>query len=318
MTLQLRAVTGGYAGTDVVRDVDLDVAAGEVLSVLGPSGSGKTTLLRMIAGLHPVTAGRVELGGREVTAVPAHRRRIGLVAQEGALFPRLSVAANIAYGMRGVPARRAAADPEVRRLLALVRLEDLAHRLPHELSGGQRQRVAVARALAPRPGLVLLDEPFSALDAALRADVREGVMAVLRDAGVASVLVTHDRGEALGAGDRVAVFDRGGLGQVGVPGEVYRAPASVRIAQLTGDLVRLPRREGAEMLVVRPEQLALDPRAELRGRVRTVRDEGARVVVGVDVAGGIVDVVLPGFSRAPRVGDETGVRIVGPALRDTA
>lgn len=317
MTLDLQAVSGGYGSGPVVRGVDLSVGRGEIVSVLGPSGSGKTTLLRLIAGLHPVASGRVVSGGRDLTDVPAHRRRIGLVAQEGALFPGLSVAANVAYGLRGVRARRAADHPDVRRLLALVHLGDLAHRMPHELSGGQRQRVAVARALAPRPTVVLLDEPFNALDAGLRTGVREGVLTLLREAGVAGLLITHDRAEAFASGDRVAVFTDGRVAQVDTPAALYRAPATRAVAALTGDVIAVPTALGGRAgVAVRPEQLVLDPTAGVRARVTTTRDEGARAVITVAFAdGGTAVVEVSGHAPLPDAGTEIGVAVRGSTLR---
>ncbi|MCJ1706727.1 ABC transporter ATP-binding protein [Microbacterium sp. VKM Ac-2923] len=316
MTLDLHAVAGGYGSDTVIRGVDLHVPRGEIVSVLGPSGSGKTTLLRMIAGLHPLTSGRIVSGGRDVTDVPAHRRRIGLVAQEGALFPGLSVAANIAYGLRGVRARRAAEHPEVRRLLALVQVDDLAHRMPHELSGGQRQRVAVARALAPQPTVVLLDEPFNALDAGLRSGVRDGVLSLLRDAGVAAVLITHDRAEAFASGDRVAAFHDGNLAHLGTPAQIYRAPATPTVAALTGEVVRLPDvLGGGDGVGVRPEQLVLDASAHVRARVVAAHDEGSRAVIGVVFDdGGTALLELSGYAELPGVGAQVGVAVRGPAL----
>lgn len=315
MTLQLRAVTGGYGTRSVIEDVDLDVGRGEIVSVLGPSGSGKTTLLRMIAGLHPLSSGTIAIDGRDVTGVPTHRRGVGLVPQEGALFPRRTVAANVAYGLPGVSARRAAQHPEVRRLLDLVQLSGLADRLPHELSGGQRQRVAVARSLAARPAAVLLDEPFNALDAALRADVRAGVCALLREVGVATVLITHDRAEAFLAGDRVAVFQRGSVAQIGTPGEVYRHPASREVARLTGEVVAVPAalRDDAEGgAFVRPSQISLDAVAPVRGIVTAVLDEGARMIVSVQLPGGdVLDVECSPFASRPEIGAEVGLRLEG-------
>lgn len=319
MTLQVRAASGGYGSRSVVEDVDLDVGRGEIVSVLGPSGSGKTTLLRMIAGLHPLSSGTIALDGRDVTGVPAHRRGVGLVPQEGALFPRRTVAGNIAYGLPGVSPRRAAQHPQVRRLLDLVQLSGFADRLPHELSGGQRQRVAVARALAARPAVVLMDEPFNALDAALRADVRTGVCALLRDVGVATVLITHDRAEAFLAGDRVAVFQRGSVAQIGSPGEVYRHPLSREIARLTGEVVAVPaelREDGEDDAFVRPSQLSLDATAPVRGVVTAVVDEGARVIVSVRLAGGdILEVESSAFASRSDLGEEVGVRREGVARR---
>lgn len=316
MTLDLHDVSGGYGADTVVRGVDLRVRPGEIVSVLGPSGSGKTTLLRMVAGLHPLTSGRIVSGGRDLTDLPAHRRRIGLVAQEGALFPNLSVAANVAYGLRGVRSRRAAEHSGVRRLLALVHLSELAHRMPHELSGGQRQRVAVARALAPEPTVVLLDEPFNALDAGLRAGVREGVLGLLREAGVAGLLITHDRAEAFASGDRVAVFEAGRLAQVDAPATLYRAPATPAVAALTGEVVALPAAlGGGEGDGVRPEQLVLDPRAAVGARVAAVRDEGARAMtVIVFDDGATATLEVSGYEVRPEEGARVGVSVRGRAL----
>jgi len=216
-----------------------------------------------------------------------------------------------------VRARRAADHPDVRRLLALVHLDDLAHRMPHELSGGQRQRVAVARALAPQPTVVLLDEPFNALDAGLRSGVREGVLALLRGAGVAGLLITHDRAEAFACGDRVAVFDDGRVAQVDTPSGLYRAPATSRVAALTGDVVAVPSALGGRIGEdARPEQLILDPAAGVKARVTTVRDEGARAVITVAFAdGGTAVVDVSGHAPVPDVGAEVGVRLRGSALR---
>jgi len=320
MTLDLHDVSGGYGDAAVVRGVDLRVDRGEIVSVLGPSGSGKTTLLRMIAGLHPLASGHVMSGGRDLTHVPAHRRRIGLVAQEGALFPGLSVAANIAYGLRGVRARRAAEHPTVRHLLALVHLDELAHRMPHELSGGQRQRVAVARALAPEPTVVLLDEPFNALDAALRGGVRGGVLALLREAGVAALLITHDRAEAFASGDRVAVFVDGRVAQVDTPAAIYRAPATAEVAGLSGDVVPLPAALGGGAGVgVRPEQLVLAATGGVRARVRSVLDEGARAVIAVAfVDGSTAALEVSGHEAHPVVGQDVGVAVRGAVVPSPA
>jgi iron(III) transport system ATP-binding protein len=243
--LELDGVSGGYGGHAVVSDLDLRVEAGESLAILGASGSGKTTVLRMIAGLHPVSSGRVLLDGRRVDTLPAQRRGVGLVPQQGALFPHLDVARNVGFGL--VPADplarwrgRAAREARVREALELVGLADRAHSRPSELSGGQQQRVALARALAPGAGLILLDEPFSALDAALRGRVRAEVAALLAEAGATSVLVTHDREEALATADRVAVLIDGRLAQVDTPQRLYLHPASREVAQLSGETVVLP------------------------------------------------------------------------------
>src|SRR4051812_7811614 len=210
-SLTVTAVTKSYGATPVLTGVDLHVPEGSFTALLGPSGCGKTTLLRLVAGFDDPDRGTVGVGGRRVAgagrSVPARRRHIGFVPQEGGLFPHLSVAGNVTFGL---PRRQRRDAGRVRELLDLVGLDPaLATRAPHQLSGGQQQRVALARALAPQPSLVLLDEPFSSLDASLRDEARRAVAAALRAAGATAVLVTHDQAEALSTADQVAVL-RGG------------------------------------------------------------------------------------------------------------
>jgi iron(III) transport system ATP-binding protein len=239
--VSLRGVSAGYADLAVLRGIDLDVEAGTIVSLLGPSGCGKTTLLRVVAGFLRPSDGTVALSGEVVagpgTWTPPERRAIGLVPQEGALFPHLDVGRNVAFGLHGMPRR--AREARVAECLALVGLEDAGRRRPGELSGGQQQRVALARALAPGPSVVLLDEPFSALDAALRGQVREEVREVLRVAGATALLVTHDQEEALSFSDRVAVMRDGRLAQVADPVTVYGAPADLGVARFVGESVCL-------------------------------------------------------------------------------
>lgn len=227
-------------GVPVLRSVSLVAQPGEVTTVLGESGSGKTTLLRVLAGLHPASSGEVLLDGQDITRVPVEKRGIGLVPQEGALFQHLSVAGNIAYGLRGVRRCAATQHPRVREMLALVGLEGLEERKPHELSGGQQQRVALARALAPQPRMLLLDEPFSALDPALRTRVREEVFAILREQNLPTLLITHDQQEALSCSDQVAVLREGRVVQTGTPQELYMSPADTWVASFVGDACILP------------------------------------------------------------------------------
>ncbi|SCF39442.1 ABC transporter ATP-binding protein [Micromonospora mirobrigensis] len=236
----LTGVVKRYGAVTALAGVDLTVPAGALTAVLGPSGCGKTTLLRCLAGFERLDAGEIRVDGRTVAGggrhVPAHRRRIAVVPQEGALFPHLSVAANVGYGLD----RSARRGERVDEVLALVGLAGYGDRMPHQLSGGQQQRVAVARALAPRPSLVLLDEPFSALDAGLRAGLRHDIRAALRADGATGVLVTHDQGEALSVADRVVVLRTGRVVQAGTPSEVYREPADPWVAGFVGEAVLLP------------------------------------------------------------------------------
>ncbi len=242
----VRGLRRSFGSVVAVDDVDLEVWPAEMLTVLGPSGCGKTTMLRLIAGLDEPDGGTIEIGGRRVTGggagIPPERRRVGMVFQDVALFPHLSVRDNIGYGLRRDPDR----EVRVRELLELIALSDAADRMPHHLSGGMQQRVAVARALAPRPDVVLLDEPFSSLDAALRTQLRGDIREILRETGTAAIFVTHDQDEALTLGDRMAVMVRGRIEQVDPPEVVYGEPATPFVATFVGtaNLVHGEQRSG--------------------------------------------------------------------------
>ena len=230
-----------FAGAvDAVVDIDLDVHAGEFVFLLGPSGSGKTTTLRMVAGFARPTSGTIELDGRRVNDVPAHHRDIGMVFQRYALFPHLTVAQNVAFGlkMRRTPEKERPA--KIKEVLELVRLRGMEDRYPHQLSGGQQQRVALARALAYRPALLLLDEPLANLDRRLRDEMRVELKRIQQEMGTTMLFVTHDQEEALTLGDRIAVMHNGRLEQVGTPVEIYRRPASRFVASFIGDMNFLP------------------------------------------------------------------------------
>jgi iron(III) transport system ATP-binding protein len=246
LALRCRGLHKRFGAVPVVDGLDLEARRGELLALLGPSGCGKTTTLRLIAGFEEPDAGAIEIGGRLAAEVsdrgarcdPPERRRVGMVFQDYALFPHLSVARNVAFGLpRG---NRGERDDRVAAALAAVGLAGLGERMPDQLSGGQQQRVALARALAPSPDLVLLDEPFSNLDAELRAAVREEVRGILRAAAATAVLVTHDQEEALSLADRVAVMARGQVVQTGPPEELYHRPATRWVAGFVGDAQFLP------------------------------------------------------------------------------
>jgi iron(III) transport system ATP-binding protein len=307
----LEEVSKSFGATRAVREVSLEIEHGELMAVLGPSGCGKTTLLRLIAGFEAPERGSVTVGDETVAApgtlAPPEKRRVGMVFQDFALFPHLTVEANIAFGLSRRP--REEREELTRRTLELVGLQHKTGRYPHELSGGERQRVALARALAPEPAVVLLDEPFSSLDATLRADLRREVELILRDAEATALLVTHDQEEALSLADRLAVMREGRIVQVGAPEEVYGRPASRWAAQFVGEVnvlagvardggvdtelgrfdLRAPA-TGTVHVAVRPEQLELTARhdgnaevvsREFRGHdvLYRLRHEGGRTVL---------------------------------------
>jgi putative spermidine/putrescine transport system ATP-binding protein len=231
--LRKEFVSGGRT-VAAVDGVDLDIADGEFLTLLGPSGSGKTTVLRIVAGFEQPTSGSVELGGVDVTDRPPFERDVNTVFQDYALFPHMSVADNVGYSLRVRKVGRAERDTRVREALEGVRLADLGDRRPAQLSGGQRQRVALARALVGRPRVLLLDEPLGALDLKLREQMQVELKGIQRDLGITFVFVTHDQEEALTMSDRIAVFDRGRIEQVGTAADVYERPQTPFVAGFVG------------------------------------------------------------------------------------
>ncbi|MET9251578.1 ABC transporter ATP-binding protein [Nonomuraea sp. NPDC003709] len=232
--VEIEGLAAGYDGARVLDLDRLSIRKGEFLSILGPSGCGKTTLLNCVAGFVQPTAGRIVIDGSDVTRRPPYRRGLGMVFQNYALFPHMTVAANVAYGLRVRRLDRRERDERVREALSLVGLEGYAGRRPRQLSGGQQQRVALARALAIRPAVLLLDEPLSNLDAKLRREMRVELRAIQRRIGTTMVFVTHDQEEALALSDRVAVMNGGRVEQLGTPDEVYRRPATRFVAQFIG------------------------------------------------------------------------------------
>jgi iron(III) transport system ATP-binding protein len=328
--LTVLGLTKSYGRTAALSGVDLTVQSGSLTAVLGPSGCGKTTLLRCVAGFEESDAGDIVIAGRSVTTLPPHRRRVGIVPQEGALFPHLSVLDNVAYGLDRAVRR----SGRVEAVLALVGLAGLASRMPHQLSGGQQQRVAVARALAPRPPVVLLDEPFSALDAALRADLRRDVRDALRADGATAVLVTHDQNEALSMADDVAVMRDGRIVQGGPPADVYTQPTDPWVAAFVGESVWLTAtiegtvaktalgaipivgEPGGERILLRPEQINVSESGiDHRPSAVVVRQDffghdallGLRLSDGTEISARIIG------PSAPPVGTVVGVGVDGPA-----
>ncbi|OUZ08883.1 ABC transporter ATP-binding protein [Aeromicrobium sp. PE09-221] len=325
-TLEVAGVTAGYGRESVLDGVDFTVDPGHIAAVLGPSGCGKTTLLRALAGHHRITAGQIRVDGRVIADgrvhTPPERRSITVVPQEGGLFPHLDVSANIGFGLRRGPER----STRIAEMLELVGLSGEAKRRPHQISGGQQQRVALARALAPRPSFVLLDEPFSALDAHLREALRAEVKDLLRAEGATAILVTHDQAEALAMGDTVAVMRAGRVVQQDTPSRVYGRPIDAGVARFLGDSVVVEAHEVAEgfattvlgrvpvageggAVLLRPEQL--DVSAEgAPAKVVSTEFRGAYTRV-VAVLHGETDEVVVHTRRAVDAGATIGLTVTG-------
>jgi iron(III) transport system ATP-binding protein len=345
IALSVQGLSKAFTGTPVLDDLSLEVPTGSLTAVLGPSGCGKTTLLRLIAGFERAGAGTIRVGEQVVcdphTHIAPEDRGVGFVAQEGALFPHLDVAANVGFGLPRSQRR----SGRVEELLELVGLGDLAKRFPHQLSGGQQQRVALARALAPSPRLVLLDEPFDALDAGLRAQVRAEVRGALQEAGATALLVTHDQEEALSLADLVAVMRDGRIAQAADPQVLYRDPVDAEVARFVGEAVLLSGRLDGQhadtalgrlatrgsstnghahaatthgTVMLRPEQiLCREPHAEgRRGRVLSTRFYGHDATARISLE----DPDCPEITaraaghRLPHVGEQVSVVVEGTAL----
>ncbi|MEL0027545.1 MAG: sulfate ABC transporter ATP-binding protein [Perlucidibaca sp.] len=246
MSIAVESISKQFGAFQALDNVNLDIASGELVALLGPSGCGKTTLLRIIAGLEAPDSGRLVFHGEDSTDTPVRERQVGFVFQHYALFRHLTVFENVAFGLRVRPRRtrpsEAAIRAKVHELLSLVQLDWLADRYPSQLSGGQRQRIALARALAVEPRVLLLDEPFGALDAQVRKELRRWLRRLHDELHITSVFVTHDQEEALEVADRVVVLNRGRIEQVGAPAEVYHRPASAFVVEFLGQANRLPAR----------------------------------------------------------------------------
>ena len=346
--LRLEDISHRFGDFVAVRDINLDVSGGELVALLGPSGCGKSTLLRIVSGFIQQSEGRVLFDGEPVDHLPPSRRGVGIVFQNYALFPHMTVAENVAYGLEAQRWPRGRIGERVAEMLALVHMSELAARKPRQLSGGQQQRVALARCLATDPKVLLLDEPFGALDKNLRLDMQIEVKRLQRDYGITTVLVTHDQEEALSMADRIAVMARGSVEQVSSPTEIYDRPRTLFVNQFVGTAnlvagefvleghgaaaVRVPGGAvlkvsdasgfitGAKVVVaVRPEQLRLAGAAgdgHIAGVVKTVMPLGPHVVYEVEIAGGTsLKVSEPREAATPmrQAGDNVHVVSASPA-----
>lgn len=338
--LSIRNVRKSFGTTTVVQDFSLDVGSGEFVSFLGPSGCGKTTVLRMVAGFEEPTSGSIVVGGKDITRLKPNQRNIGMVFQAYALFPNLTVAQNVGFGLRVAGIAKADCDARVKEMLALIKLPEFGDRYPYQLSGGQQQRVALARAIAPKPKLLLLDEPLSALDAKVRVSLRDEIRAIQKELGITTVFVTHDQEEALSISDRIVVMYGGKAEQVGTPFEIYNRPATKFVANFVGTLnvlegtVTDPSSGAVQVgannvmlkgklngskagdtlsLALRPEAISLGRQpgrdATLGGEISEVSFLGSviRVRVGVGKDRVSLDTFNSPASPPPRVGDKAEI-----------
>lgn len=342
MDIQIRGVQKHYGSFHALRGIDLDIASGELLALLGPSGSGKTTLLRAIAGLEPLDGGQVRFGDIDATALTVQQRQVGFVFQQYALFKHMTVFDNIAFGLTVRPKKQrpdtATINKRVRELLELVQLGGLEQRYPAQLSGGQKQRVALARALAIEPRVLLLDEPFGALDAKVRKDLRRWLRQLHRETGYTTIFVTHDQEEALELADRVVVMNRGVIEQVGTTDQVWDAPATPFVYDFLGTPNVLPARvergalllngatatlaaagaepEGPVNVYTRPNELRIadaGDAAALSGTVVEIQRTGLLLRLGVQLlsSGETIEIELPNPDPAVQrwqLGDAIRVR----------
>ena len=336
-TLDFISVRKTFGATVALEGLDLDVRDGELITLLGPSGCGKTTALRIAAGFEQADSGVVRVGGTDITRTPAHHRNMGMVFQSYSLFPNLTVAQNIDFGLRTRKQPKPQRRQRVHEMLELVELTSMANRYAHQLSGGQQQRVALARALAIEPQVLLLDEPLSALDAKVRTTLRDEIRRIQTEVGITTLFVTHDQEEALAISDRICVMSQGRVEQFGTPTEVYRHPVTAFVARFVGSMNEFEGHvgEGAEVsvlgrriaapkaagqatgtpvrLLVRPEDLSLDTDG-FPGTVASITFQGASTLVGVrlDVSDALVTVdVGQGLADALSLGDRVGVGVNG-------
>ena len=340
--LKIEHLEKSFGPNRVVKDFNLNIEKGEFISLLGPSGCGKTTVLRMVAGFETPTSGSIHIDGKDVVGLRPNQRNIGMMFQAYALFPNLTVAQNVGFGLRVAGVNKTESAKRVDEMLSLIGLSDLGSRYPFQLSGGQQQRVALARALAVRPRVLLLDEPLSALDAKIRVSLREEMRAIQQRLGITAIFVTHDQEEALSISDRVVVMHQGIADQIGTPFEIYNRPATKFVANFVGTLntfegevtdtasgrVRLAGQEitlgralppGKITLAARPEMISLGTHpgreTRLKGRITDVHFLGSVIRLRADIGGAILafDTFNTSEAPPPKVGEDVALSL---AARD--
>ncbi len=340
--LELEHLEKSFGPNKVVKNFNLKIEKGEFISLLGPSGCGKTTVLRMVAGFETPTSGSIRIDGEDVVGLKPNRRNIGMMFQAYALFPNLTVAQNVAFGLKVAGVGKAESDARVTEMLELIGLPELGDRYPFQLSGGQQQRVALARALAVQPRVLLLDEPLSALDAKIRVSLREEMRAIQRRLGITTIFVTHDQEEALSMSDRVVVMHQGIADQIGTPFEIYNRPATKFVANFVGTLNTLEgevldaasgrvKIEGNEVtlgravptgkitLAARPEMISLGDHpgreTRMKGTINDVHFLGSVIRIRAQVGGSVLafDTFNAADAPPPKVGEEVTLSL---AARD--
>lgn len=302
--ISLQQVGKSFGDFNAVKGLDLEIRTGEFFSLLGPSGSGKTTVLRMIAGFELPTSGRIELGGLDVTYAAPFERDVNTVFQDYALFPHLTVAQNVEYGLKLRKLPKAERTKRVADALEMIQLPQVAHRLPSQLSGGQRQRIALARALVLRPQVLLLDEPLGALDKQLREQMQIELKAIQRDVGITFVFVTHDQEEALTLSDRVAVFNEGKIDQVGSPSDLYERPATRFVASFLGN-TNLIEGDLAQELTGSPSLVSLRPEHIVVRPLESAQESATSAVTAV-----IEEIVYTGPTTRYMARTDHGTRLI--------
>jgi putative spermidine/putrescine transport system ATP-binding protein len=341
--LEIEKLEKSFGQTRVVKDFNLKIEKGEFVSLLGPSGCGKTTVLRMVAGFETPTSGAIHIDGKDVVDLRPNQRNIGMMFQAYALFPNLTVAQNVGFGLKVAGVDKAESAKRVEEMLDLIGLPDLGSRYPFQLSGGQQQRVALARALAVRPRVLLLDEPLSALDAKIRVSLREEMRAIQQRLGITTIFVTHDQEEALSMSDRVVVMHQGIADQIGTPFEIYNRPTTRFVANFVGTLNTIdgevtdpasggvralgqeitlgrPLPAGKITLAARPEMISLGVKpgreTHLAGRITDVHFLGAVIRIRADVGGTLMafDTFNTSEAPPPKVGDEVTLSLAASDL----
>ena len=324
--IELRSIKKSYGSNTIINDFNLAINNGEFVTILGPSGCGKTTVLRLLAGLEELDSGSIILDGEDITNVPAEKRHINTVFQSYALFPHMTIFENVAFGLRMQKVPNEEIKPRVLEALRMVQLEEMSDRKPTQLSGGQQQRVALARALAPNPELILLDEPFSALDEHLRQQIRQEMLQALRQSGASAIFVTHDRDESLRYADKIAIIQQGKILQIDTPRTLYWSPNHLETAKFMGESIVLPANlldentaqcqlgnipiknksisQNQGRILLRPEQFSLfktseNPTALFNGQIKQIEFKGKITSIQIEINGyaiWIENVISPDLS----------------------